>query len=96
MYKYTKILFFLGRVQAWFDPQKKKTAKNLFRKIVQRSSKMTKNHTLGAYSLPPVGGTGLILPWAKLGLVTLQPMGIVWANSKIDARDLLRFSETAC
>ena len=57
---------------------------------------MTQNHTLGAYFLPPVGGTGYILPWANLGLVTLQPMGIVWANSKIDARDLLRFSETAC
>ena len=57
---------------------------------------MTQNHTLGAYFLPPVGGTGFILPWANLGLVTLQPMGIVWANSKIDARDLLRFSEIAC
>ena len=59
---------------------------------------MTQNHTLGAYFLPPVGGTGFILPWANLGLVTLQPMGIVWANSKkkIDAWGLLQFSETAC
>ena len=43
----------------------------------------------------PWEGYRFILPWAKVGQVTLQPMGWLLENSNFDATDCLWFPETA-
>ena len=69
--------FFLTEHRHALTPPEKETNPRYEEKKCTEDSKNSLNYTLGAYSLSPVGGTGVIQPWAKLILVTLSTMAIL-------------------